>query len=536
MSDTSDTRDRVVEAYKRLGTISGTARAAGVDRVTVRRHLRKVGLYDERPMFAGRMGQPSPKSRRLPGKGKIKRYLLTSAQNNTLVAAKVWETILTIRDHYDAELMVGTFSYNKASYSIKSTKRNAGPTAADKEDLWFDPEVEEYITDEPVQLAPGLVWCGEMNILPTAVRPLSGLEVYTGRQSGIFPHAKRAMDSVASGKYEPTKFNYTTGTVTKRNYIQKKAGLKAEFHHVYGALLVEVDSDSDWFVREITVDNYGTAYDLDLCFKDGKVTSGHRVETITWGDIHVAEIDQDVAALCWGEGGIADTLRPCYQMMHDVLDFRARNLHNVKRGLIHDRFQAYVCGHDSVEEEIGGVATFIEQASRPWCKTIVVDSNHNNYLVEWLRVCDYRSDPINAIYFLEAQLHMFKSIAAAPYEKVNLLKWAVERASGQRENVIFLGEDESFVVKNIEHGMHGHLGPNGARGTATNLARMGRKMNRGHSHSAGIVDGVYTAGVTGKLDQGYNKGPSSWSASHILTYPNGKRTIITMWNGKWRAG
>ena len=67
------------------------------------------------------------------------------------------------------------------------------------------------------------------------------------------------------------------------------------------------------------------------------------------------------------------------------------------------------------------------------------------------------------------------------------------------------------------------------------FARMGRKSNTGHSHSAGIYDGAYRAGVTGSLDQGYNVGPSSWSHSHIVTYPNGKRTIVTVKENAWRA-
>jgi hypothetical protein len=62
------------------------------------------------------------------------------------------------------------------------------------------------------------------------------------------------MKSVASVKSDPTKFNWTTGTVTLRNYIQKKAGQKAEFHHCYGALLVEVDSTGAWGVRQLLAD------------------------------------------------------------------------------------------------------------------------------------------------------------------------------------------------------------------------------------------------------------------------------------------
>jgi hypothetical protein len=74
--------------------------------------------------------------------------------------------------------------------------------------------------------------------------------------------------------------------------------------------------------------------------------------------------------------------------------------------------------------------------------------------------------------------------------------------------------------------MHGHLGPDGARGSAQNLNKIGKRANIGHLHSAGIYDGLYVAGTSTTLNMGYNKGPSSWSHSHIVTYPNGKRVTI----------
>ena len=120
-------------------------------------------------------------------------------------------------------------------------------------------------------------------------------------------------------------------------------------------------------------------------------------------------------------------------------------------------------------------------------------------------------------------------------EDFNVYQWAVTADNQIKSDTIFLEEDDSFIVHGIEQGLHGHRGPNGARGNAKGFRSIGRKVNIGHSHSAGIIDGVYVAGVSGLLDMDYNKGPSSWSHSHILTYTNGKRTIITMKNGKWRA-
>ena len=525
--------EKVAKAWQRLGTISGVARAVNLSRSAVRARLKKLGLYDERPLFAGRVAPIEEEVRPLPEPGKVKRYFLTSAQNNTRVATRIFDNVLALVEYRDAEFIVGTLTYNKASYGAKAVKRGKGPALSDKEEMWYDPEIEEYINDNRIQLAPGLVWCGEMNILPTAVRPLQGLERYTERRSGIFPHVKVQMQSVASGKHEPTKFNFTTGTITKRNYIQKKEGLKADFHHCYGGLIVEVDSDGNWFVRQVIADSKGVICDKDLRVDDGVVTEGNRVKAITWGDIHTASIDKKIAELCWGTEGMMDALQPEYQFMHDVLDFRARSGHYAKKGLIHDRFRAFTQGHDSVEKEVRGVADFLDETSREDCKTIVVNSNHDNFMMEWLRIADYRYDPINAVYFLTAQLHVYGSIADAPDEYVNLLRWAVERFNGQRKDTRFLDEDESFVLLGIEYGLHGEHGPNGARGTVTGLARMGRKMNRGHEHSAGIFEDVWTGGLTGENDQGYNIGPSSWSPSHIVTYMNGKQAIYTMWGGKW---
>jgi hypothetical protein len=37
------------------------------------------------------------------------------------------------------------------------------------------------------------------------------------------------------------------------------------------------------------------------------------------------------------------------------------------------------------------------------------------------------------------------------------------------------------------------------------------------------------------LRQGYNKGISSWAIAHVVHYPNGHRSIITLQGGRWRA-
>lgn len=506
-------------------------------------------VIDVEPVVRGRVHATPRTEWALPPKGQVKRYIFTCAQSNTHLFAPGWESLRALAEYYDARICVSTFTYDLAAYGASSVKR--GKAKGAKGEPWYAPEVQDFILDEPVVVAPGLVWCGEMNILPTAVRPLSGLESYSGRKSGIFPHVKFAMESVASGKYEGTKFNYTTGTVTQRNYIAKKAGQKAEFHHGYGALLAEVDSEGNWFCRQLNSDSDGVIHDLTLKAEGGRVTDGNRVEAVTWGDIHVGTVPEIVMKMFWGDGGMMDALQPRYQFMHDILDFRARNHHD--RSNPHRQFEKFINGQDDVVDELKQVARFLAPTGpcqpatmswREWCETVVVDSNHDNAMARWLREADYRADPKNALLFLQAQTTVYEAIAAR--RDFHLVEWAMRRlmrrpgAVQGPKNIRFLRPDESFIIcrdanGGVECGWHGDHGPNGARGSLAQFARMGRKSNTGHGHAAGIQDGGYRSGITGDLDQLYNVGPSSWSRSAIVTYANGKRCIQTSWQGKWRA-
>ena len=462
----------------------------------------------------------------------MKRYIVTSAQNNTKVHTAVWDNLMVLAAEYRAEIMVARYHYETRFH-----KASAKPgTTTDEEMLWFDPRVVPYVVDRRITLAPGLEWCGEVQILPTAKRPISGFEAYTGRHSCILPHAKFAMQSIASGKNEGTKLIFTSGTVTRKNYLQKKAGLLAEFHHGFGGLLVEVTDEGQWFVRQLNADGRGAIHDLDARVANGKLTRGNRVEAIVWGDCHVRRADKTVEKLAWGEDGMLEILRPKHQIFHDLLDFRSRNHHEIDSG--HRRFERHVAGkaEDNVAEEIKEAAKALVARSRPWCKSVVVASNHDEALTRWLDTADYRTDPANALFFLRLQTDLYEAMA----NKVPLHVFEHAMRTSGVVTGRFLKTDESYIVcpdanGGIELGMHGHLGPNGTRGGPENLARMGRKAVVGHSHSASIVDGVYVTGTSSQFDMGYNKGPSSWTHSHVVIYPNGKRAVVTMWKGRWRA-
>ena len=529
-------RDRIVASFsKHSGNISAVSRELGCSRSTVRRNIRKVGIG--RKPLAGGKKQVKETRQALPQAGIIKRYILTSAQNNTHVHPIFWDNLLAMAKHYNAEIIVGTFSYNQNHYGKLSVK--AGTEKPIEEELWFDPDIEPYVNDRRTELAPGLVWCGKMNIQPTEENPLSGFETYEGASSVIFPHTKIEMRSIAAPEGVPVKMSYTTGTVTLMNYIQKKAGLKAEHHHRYAFLLVEVDSEGRWWVRQVAARKNGRVIqDLGVLVEDGAVVdTENSVEAITWGDLHATMSEPSVVK---ASQQMLDELQPKYQFIHDLMEGAAINPHVRKYKDGHERFSTWLRGLHRVEEELKQTRSILEGYLRPWCTTVIPDANHDRkWLKLWLREYDYRVDPANSELFLRLQSFMYSELGKGLLSKnVNLMEHAFVREAGLPAGAVkFLLPDESFTVKDVECGMHGHLGSNGTMGTPSVLSRIGTKATTGHTHVAGIYHGVFVAGTSTKLtkDWSYTTGPSAWSWSHVILYKNGQRTIVTIKDGKWRA-
>jgi len=457
-----------------------------------------------------------------------KTFILTCAQSNTLLNDKFWATLQVIAEDLGASIHVSRFTYNKASNGKRSVKPGSNKQS-DTDDVWFDPRIEPYASDESLQLAPGLVWCGDLNLSPTLVNPTTSLDNIARGASVIAPNVKMALRSVPTMKDEEPRYVFTTGTITQRNYIQKRAGQLASLHHVYGAMLVEVDDDGTWWARQLNADKEGNVYDKTTLYTPtGIDPDQHRVRVMVHGDIHGNKMDLDVMRAA---SDAIDVLYPHNQIFEDIIDFQPRNHHNIKDP--HFRHEMYVQGIESVESEFSYTAKMVgAHLARPDTAHWIITSNHDQAIEGWLRNIDGFSDPINQELWLELN-HMCavdRKAGAKPRPFAELIKEHLPK--NYRWHVVH--EDESLMIGGIENGLHGHLGPNGARGTPKNLRAVG-KANTAHTHSIGIVDGVYTTGVYGNLDMGYNKGLSSWSHAFIAQYKNNKRAIYTYKKGRfWR--
>lgn len=461
-------------------------------------------------------------------RGQVYRWILTAAQDDTDVHPRFWANLQAYATYVDAALVVAGFTYQQMRHTDRMTLTQT-----------YRPEVRDFLRFDPMDCGP-VLFAAEMNTLPTAVRPLSGLLTYSRGRDVIFPHAKLAYQTVPQmpGAYVPSAM--TTGACTVPNYIPKKAGLKAQFHHVLGATIVEVDDSGNAWCRQINAAADGSFQDLDAVVRDGRVSRGHRVKAITWGDIHLPSVETHVHEALWGQNGNAmvEALRPEYQFFHDLLSFEAHSRH-VEHDPLHWAAMVYG-GQSSVEDQVRIGARFLRDTQRDWCRSVVVESNHDDRLMQWTRKdCD-RRDVENVLFWHRCNIAALEAKRDG-IEEFNLFRWAL-KASDPHElpGIDFVPMGGSFQIcqdqGGIECGLHGHQGPNGSRGTPTGLASMATRITIGDKHSPEITDGVYVAGMTGALDQGYNTGPSSWRRAHIVAYANSKRAIVTQAeDGRWRA-
>lgn len=485
------------------------------------------------PVYGGSLKPAQSKWQVKSGKA----FILTTAQNNTSVNVPFLKSLETYAEYLGAELIISKFAYNKKGY--------ANPTAQD-DSLWYAPELAPYFVEENVFLGDSkkVSFLGALCISPTAINPLTGIESIIGNHHAVVPAAKYQMFNIPALKGELVRELTTTGTVTHRNYIQRLAGQKAESLHCYGAILVEFDDNDVPFIRHLQcMNDDGSFYDLDTYVTSEQVfRAENHVSALQFGDLHAEKIDHVVAACSWGNGlhgypSMIDLLKPKFTICHDSHDFTSRNHHNRRDyDFIAER---YYLGQESVKQDLIDTANIFRDIMRPFSEIIVVESNHDLALANWLKAWDVNIglDPANAILYHEMNLDKYRHIAehksASGWNalEVGLKKIAKLENANQ---IRFLVVDESFKVSGVEMGCHGHVGANGSRGNPKQFAKLGR-LNTGHTHSASVNGLCYTAGVAGSLDMGYNIGASSWTQTHLITFSNGQRQLVRITNGKYRA-
>jgi hypothetical protein len=455
----------------------------------------------------------------------IQRYVITAAQNATPVNRAFLDSLLGYCKHNAAQLLVIPYRYHNPT-SLWSKKA--------KDQDWWDITLAPYLYDRRVRLNKHLVLLGDIKTQPTATSPLQGFESITGPRSAIIGHPKLELTMVPTPQEQLPKLLTTTGAVTQRNYTPSKAGKKGEFHHTYGACVVEI-AGSTFHIRQLNAVKDGSFMDLRHEYRGVKRLDTGGIAALVMGDTHVEVIDPTVVRATFYKGGLVNTLRPDYLVWHDVHDFYSKNHHHIGKPFID--YVKHVSGADDVEKMLDHTFATIDQWTPTFTKNVFVPSNHPDALARWLDRADWKSDPRNAKFILRTSLAMLEAAHMGDVGAKILcpfLYWAKQKLKTAKQSV-FLAHEESFQVKGVELGYHGHYGLNGARGSRKSFARIGTKVVIGHTHSPGISEGAYQVGTSSRLKLEYVYGPSSWMHTHCAVYKNGKRSLINIINGEWRA-
>jgi len=398
---------------------------------------------------------------------------------------------------------------------------------ADSEMQW-PPEVLPYLLDEDLILNSNLAVMGDVKIVATAVNPLSGLQTISGHRSAILGHAQVAMEMVATPHNKLPKMLHTTGSVSRKNYGRSKTGKKAEHHHTLGAVYVETQGKYFW-PRELIADSSGTFYDLDIRYTREGYTTGHPVSGLVLGDEHVKWSDAAVLKATFeGKGSLCGTVKPEALVRHDIHDHYSGSHHHLGNHLL--QLAKHIKADDIVEEELQLSADHVNHTSPPNCINYIIESNHHDHLAQWLNKTDPKRDLKNAAFYYKLMGKAVEAIEKGDHRSVFEL-WMADNLQAPYK---FINANDELLIEGIDCSQHGHIGANGARAGKRSFANASYKMIAGHSHSPCIEKGFYQVG-TSTMKMGYAKGLSSWMVTHAIIYPNGKRSLIHIINGKWRS-
>lgn len=443
---------------------------------------------------------PEFKKKSIKGK---KRFIITSAVNNTALVKDAHDTFVKMAERLDAAYLIIPGVYkNPALYDLGCSASYTWPA-----------EIVPYLCNADIQLNKNLVIRGKTKIQYTAVNPLGGMNHAGDVKSEIFGHPQITMQMVPTPKVKIPKMMHTTGSISQKVYNESPTAKKAEFHHSIGALFIEIEGDAFWHTQ-IRFDGEGVMlYDKYHTVKGVKSNKG--VSGIVYGDIHTRYL-QNETMTCFNR--MHKALNPKYNVFHDVHDHHIGSHHTAGNKIfaLKQNKDKEFC----IRREIEMSVKFLDQYNN----AIVVDSNHDRHLDQWFNKFKPAQDPVNIDLYYE-----LGEMCRLDEHGKGLFQLYVEKYGKNRHK--FVGPSEFFTIEDVDVSQHGDRGPNGARGSAKAFSRTGYKSIIGHGHSPAIEKGCYQVGVS-SFGMPYAQGYSSWFNLHCIIYKNGKRGTISLVNDK----
>jgi hypothetical protein len=443
---------------------------------------------------------------------KFNRFVITTAVSGKEVDEKSLDAVKTYCKSNNAMLLVMPCEdvasrQSIFKYELDSRLKGAGFVSSDL-----------YLNDN-IHLSSIMVSAKQIN-------PLTGLDrLAQAKGSMILSSPKQFLQFVSTSNTKLPHALMTTAAITVSDYstdmfMSKRTSYIAEFDHVMGAIVVEIEDKDIYHFRQIQFDTKGFFYDLGKKYSKNKVESVSETVCV-FGDTHVGShelgVNQELK-------NIVKEVKAKEIIVHDLFDNRFNNHHDKGKPVL--RANMARKGLTKLMEEGLITAEWIND----WCKEVskitVVKSNHDEALDRYIGEGRWLFDEVN--------LYDSLPLVRAVMDGEDPLKFLITKMVGlTSENKInWLKRDQDYSIYGIINDAHGDKGANGSKGSKLSLEKSYFKATIGHSHSAGILRNIYQVGTSTKMKLSYNSGPSSWTHTMCIQYPNGTRQLINIIKNK----
>ena len=386
----------------------------------------------------------------------------------------------------------------------------------------------EFIVKDHIHLNKNLT-ISPIKINSRSADPLTGLERISQKHgSSVYASPKQRLKFVPISNTGVPRAIMTTGAITLPNYkaktfLSEKSTLISDADHILGGIIIELEDDRLFHFRQVQFDSKGSFIDLGLQYSPTGKPKKIMGCTFIPGDYHGDSADPSVIK-CYQE--ISKQIDFDKIVVHDLFDGKSVNPHELDDIVM--RTQRAEKGELCLRDEIKGTVRDIDTLLRLGKRLVIVASNHNDFLERYLRKGLYVEDPLNHRLCLD--------VACRVLDGEDGLKAAVEIVNGRKVPgpIEWLKVDEDYKIAGCQMGAHGHLGSSGTKGTLRAMELAYNDSFTGHTHAAEILRNSWRVGTTTFLQLSYNFGPSAWTNTAGILYPNGQRQLLNIIFGKWK--
>lgn len=449
---------------------------------------------------------------------KIKQYdkfVITTAVSNKKVNSNFLNSLKNYCEHNDSLLLI--LPCADVANRRTSIKWQLDPELRDFPIIYNDLFLNENLMISDIKMSA------------KHINPLSGLQHLCQEKSVIIASTKQELEYVPNFIKTQPHACMTTGAITLGDYntdmfMSKRTSKLAEYDHITGAIVVEIEDSKIFHFRQIQSDNTGAICDLGIIYyPDGNRKVDENICAVL-GDLHIGEEDLGILKT---ELNIIDDLEIKQVVLHDIGSMSSIS-HWDRNKTITKAIKS--SEHKlSLEDEANNIAYALARFEN-LDNIYIVKSNHHNFLNRWIENGDYAKDPQNLYYSLDIVKAFIEK--KDPFEYMIKQKTFFKNLKGKRKKYHFLQKYESKKINGAEISLHGDRGANGSKGNDKIFNKAFESAVVAHTHTPKIYRGIYTVGTTSRKDLDYVEGLSTWGHSLALIYSNGSKQLINIIQNK----